>query len=348
VEARLDIEMDASALRQSLDFLARLSRWHDYSTTKVPLIFAPLVYLLLKGQQAPIENYVLFACMVVFTALYLAFGYMINDYADREVDRKAGKVNVIGQLAQPIAWMLLLLTLFAGAFVLCSFYRQPLVDWSVILAYAAAAAYSLPPIRLKERGVLGLGTSAIAQRVCPTLVLFAIYDHWNGDTVVFLALYAVIGLRWILIHQILDEANDCNTGVRTFVSQRGHEASSALMYKVVFPLEVALGTAMITIVSAGALERVMLLALYWGEIVLRLALHQQKKVAFSLTQYEDIPLAVFYLWLLPVVSAISLSLRSPSLVGILVIIVFWQWTYLKSEGLRQLRLFPLLWQRAPQ
>ena len=342
--------MDVSVLtsRDRLSFLSRMSRWHEYSTTKVPLIFAPALYLMLREPQVTLASYVRFGCIVIFTTLYLAFGYMLNDYADREVDRKAGKTNLFGNLPRPMAWLFLLLTLIVGVVVLLPFCHQQSVVWSATLAYAAAAAYSLRPMRLKERGFLGLLTSAVAQRVLPSLVLFAIYRHWNVDTAAFLALYAVIGLRWILIHQILDEANDRKAGVRTFVSQRGYDKTKSLMYQMVFPLEIGSGMVVIILIGIVSPEAMLLLGAYWGEIGLRLILHQQGKVAFSLTQFDDIPLAVSYFLLWPVFLSASLSFRNPLLLGILGVIIVWQWGYLQSEGGRFFRLIRLTWQREPQ
>lgn len=329
-------------------FLTRVSRWHEYSTTKVPLIFAPALYLILIEPRSPLESYKRFGCIVIFTTLYLAFGYMLNDYADREVDHKAGKANLLGNLPQPIAWLFLLLTLIAGIITLFPFYRQLLVIWSAILAYAAAAAYSLWPVRLKERGFLGLLTSAIAQRVFPTLVLFAVYDHWNVDTMVFLVLYTMIGLRWILIHQILDEPNDRKAGVRTFVSQRGHDKTRSLLYQLIFPLEIGLGMVMITLIGIVSHEAILLLCFYWGEIGLRLILHWQRKVTFSLLQFDDVPLAVFYFLVCPVFLSIALSFRNSIWLGISGAIILWQWGYTRSEGCRFFRLICLIWQREPQ
>jgi 4-hydroxybenzoate polyprenyltransferase len=341
--------MDTSVLssRDRLTWLIRLSRWHEYSTTKVPLIFTPALYLMLKEPQPPLESYARFGCMVIFTTLYLAFGYMLNDYADREVDRKANKTNLLGNLPRPIAWLFLLLTLTLGVLVLLPFCHQLSVVWSAALAYAAAAAYSLRPMRLKERGFLGLLMSAVAQRVLPSLVLFAIYGHWSVDTAAFLALYAVIGLRWILIHQILDEANDRKADVRTFVSQRGYDKTRALMYQIVFPLEIGLGLAVIILIGLVSPEAMLLLGAYWGEMGLRLILHRQGKVAFSLTQFDDIPLAISYFLLWPVFLSVSLSLRNPLLIGILGTIIVWQWGNLQSEGSRFFRLIRLTGQRAP-
>jgi 4-hydroxybenzoate polyprenyltransferase len=331
--------------REWLSFITRMSRWNEYSTTKVPLIFTPALFMILVYPLDPLESSMRFGSAVLFTALYLAFGYALNDYADREIDRIAGKINLIGNLPKPVAFLFLFLILASSIIVLIPFLHLPAVALCAFLAYAAAAAYSLWPIRLKERGVLGLLASALAQRVCPGLVLFAIYQHWTLDTVIFLSLYSIIGMRWILIHQLLDEASDRRAGVKTFVHLRGSSITRTLMEKIVFPLELLLLLVLIGLVSAASPGAFFLYGLLLGEVMLRALLHQYGKYPFSLDQYEEIPLAVFYFLLMPIFIALSGSFRQPYLSGILIFILFWQWGYLASEGIRFFRLFRLVWKR---
>jgi len=327
--------------------LVKMSRWREYNTTKVPLIFVPALYLMSVKPGPPIENYVRLGCIVAFTALYLAFGYMLNDYADREVDRQAGKVNIIGEVPRPLAWFFLLFVFMSGMMTLLPFYSHSLVIWFAILAYTTAAAYSLYPVRLKERGFLGLLVSAIAQRVLPALVLFAVYSHWSINTTALLTLYAMIGFRWILIHQILDESNDRRANVRTFVTKSGAHSAGRFLRRGVFPIEVCAGMVTIALTAITSLGGLLALLVYLGEIGLRLKLHYQRKVPFSLTQFSDIPLAVFYLLTWPILLALSVCSRNLRLIGVLVLIVVWQWGYLRSEGVRFLRLVSLIWRRAP-
>jgi len=184
---------------------------------------------------------------------------MLNDYSDQEVDQRAGKVNIIGEIPQSLALLFLLLVFISGVMVLLLFYRQPFVLWSVVLAYVLAAAYSLYPMRLKERGFLGLLVGAIAQRVLPAFILFAIYNHWNADTAALLILYAIIGLRWMLIHQILDESNDHKAGVRTFVTQKSANKAKSLLRQGVFPIEICAGIVTIMLTGITSTERGLIL-----------------------------------------------------------------------------------------
>ena len=68
----------------------RLSEWYD---SKVPLMLGALMYFYyLDMQQYSAEQFLVrFIAYMLYISMFLAFSYVINDFSDIEVDRKAGK-----------------------------------------------------------------------------------------------------------------------------------------------------------------------------------------------------------------------------------------------------------------
>ncbi|MBA2446741.1 MAG: hypothetical protein H0V51_01810 [Chloroflexi bacterium] len=173
------------AVWQELPNLARgVTRWSDWFRSKVPLLLVAFSYHALLANLAPVAFAERLAAIFAFICLGYAFGYAVNDFADRDVDRLAAAV-------------------------------APLIG---LAAAGVATLYSLPPVRFKERGWLGLLVSAAAQRSLPALIIAATFDDLGWEAALFACLLLLIGLRWILVHQILDSPADLEAGVRTYVS----------------------------------------------------------------------------------------------------------------------------------
>ncbi len=155
-------------------------------------------------------------CFIGFSLLSTTFGYLINDFADRELDRQHGKSNTFEEDSTAWAiWVLLIVFGFSAIFAL-PFWKERvfLLLWG--LWVFIATFYSLPPLRFKERGKLGLVLVVLAQRVIPALIVFAAFRFWRMPDVVVLLNYILAkGFASDANHQIQDYFNDLKTGTRT-------------------------------------------------------------------------------------------------------------------------------------
>ena len=153
--------------------------------------------------------------------LLLAGGYAANDAADYRQDRVKEKRP--GREAPPRSRSIIA--------AVAALTLGTALTWTVAVAPAARAlavatillglAYSLPPLRFKERGVWGVLVGAAAQRPALFLV-WALTLRARGALAVVLALWLFfIGLTGILGHQLLDRKRDRAAGVRTFVFRKG-------------------------------------------------------------------------------------------------------------------------------
>jgi 4-hydroxybenzoate polyprenyltransferase len=88
-----------------------------------------------------------------------------------------------------------------------------------------ATAYSLRPLRLKERGLAGLIATIAAQQTLPTTLLFAAFGglaSWGA--LVFILFSTARGISSDVGHQMRDWARDANTGTGTFAVRHGYSA----------------------------------------------------------------------------------------------------------------------------
>lgn len=298
----------------------------------MPLLFVVgyyLLYIYFPTQHgfAPLLTLVR---LLAFGCLYLAFGYAINDYSDMEVDRNVGKPNWMIRLS-PSMRLLFLCSLFVLGIGLVPIEGELLQLALVVTSYLFAIFYSLPPVRFKERDVWGLLVSATAQRTFPSLVFFNTFTHWSLDALLICVLYSLIGLRWIIIHQILDADNDRRSGVRTFAAISGPNRLRQFLI-ILFPVEIV--TLVLTLLSFAAALPWILVAcvpyLLW--LILVSFIRRRANQSMTLFSFEWVPLADFYFVYWPLVMAIGLITILQSIgIIILTFTVIWQRRYIRDE-----------------
>jgi len=156
--------------------LLHLIRWEEWYDSKLPLLAATAYYLAMCHSLPWPDAVARYSLSIIFCALFLAYGYAVNDYSDLEVDKLAGKRKLIAEIPRTNTLVLLIALVLLGIIVLLPYYQDRKVILAVVLCYMLGTAYSLPPIRLKERGIASLLGSAIAQRSLPALVIGAVWD----------------------------------------------------------------------------------------------------------------------------------------------------------------------------
>lgn len=188
-------------------------------------------------------------------------GYLSNDVADREADRKSGKPNATLDLS--ITRVTLLFGLFGAAALLPWILFVPIDHICVtllLLEFLLFAVYVVPPLRLKERGLLGLVTDALYAHANPALLaaytMYLVtgksYPHARWLLGSLSAWQFFVGMRNILQHQITDAGHDRAAGTVTWVTRAGEPAAAQLLRTVVTPLEV-LGFAVWLAVASSAI-----------------------------------------------------------------------------------------------
>lgn len=168
----------------------------------------------------------------LFSTLMTGYGYFVNDLGDVELDRQHGKPNAFLNMPRGKAVRVVGLMLAAGLAGAAPFLFRVSAAGSHAYGYsflaallvwiATASAYSLPPLRLKERGGLGLAATVAAQQSLPALLLMlGFIQRWDWGLLAFLLYATLRGISSDVGHQIRDFSADASTGTRTFAVSLG-------------------------------------------------------------------------------------------------------------------------------
>ena len=313
-------------------------RWDEWYASKLPFAWTACAS---AAASSPLRDAAILrrtAAVIVFTCLCAAFGYVANDHADRECDRSAGRLTPVTGLAEPAALLVLAGLAAAALGALAVAGTSPAAAAAAVTALALSAAYSLGPLRLKQRGAAGVWSAAAAQRTLPVLVAFAALRPLGAEAWAFAAVAQLAGIRWMLVHQVADAANDRRAGVATYVAAAGEARARALLRRVVLPLEcLALAAALWTasastpavwaVAAAGALAS--------GAWVM---LGRGRRAADSLDGYDRQPLAGFYQAVWPIGAGVLLAASRPALWPVGATFLLWESRFIRLQLATAVRL----------
>ena len=311
--------------------LVASARLHEWWPSKIPLLLACILYAALT-RAAP-DPALLARMLWLLLALcgYAAFGYSVNSFSDRFVDG-AGKANPFTGMPESTAYAVMLAGLvvaFAPALIFSAVYAGTSVSVLFLASFGLAAAYSLAPVRLKERGFLGVLAAALAQRTLPAAIVFEAMGAWDSASVMLCLLSTPIGIRYMLVHQISDEAADRAAGVSTFATERGTPRLKRYIGRLVFPGELALLAVTLWLMSYTAPGLVPAVTLYLAWCALQIATRKDSGWSFASDTYRV--LAPFYYLFLPVTLAVLLTAREPGFWPALLLTCIWTCRRFLSE-----------------
>jgi 4-hydroxybenzoate polyprenyltransferase len=272
----------------------RLSRWREWAQSKLPFLTgaAFLVW------SPPIEVLVGIAATI---ALWAAFGYGLNEVADRASDAAAGKASRAAGLPAS-AWVPFLLVAGAGAVGLAFAWGEDAAAPALVLAgLALAYAYSAPPARLKGRGTLGLVAGAAAQWALPVLAVCASEPRgWLEPAALSYALLGLaIGTRWLAVHQRHDVAADRGTGVGTYAARGGRVDR---LIPRAFAAEAVLLATTLALAWPHSAPAIGALAV-WTLLELTVVSRRNGPLRTRLLRYEAAPFGGYYFFVLPLALA---------------------------------------------
>lgn len=173
----------------------------------------------------------------LFSIFSTSYGYLINDLSDRELDLQHGKPNTFHDVSVGSASVIVVIVFVASAVFTIPFITAPgfVILWAGW--WFTTTFYSLKPIRLKERGFLGLAVVVVAQRLLPTLLIFSAFQFHFLLDIILISLYVLMrGLASDLNHQIEDFRLDANTATSTFAVTKGISRTEKI-FKVVLELD---------------------------------------------------------------------------------------------------------------
>ena len=110
-----------------LESLLKLIRWYEWYDSKLPLFFFAYYYLMLAHNKVHVQDMLLLLPLGIFFASLASFGYMLNDYSDKPVDKVSGKVNAMSRLSNQQQILVLAVALSFGLVAFIPFYHYKFV-----------------------------------------------------------------------------------------------------------------------------------------------------------------------------------------------------------------------------
>jgi len=309
-----------------LFYLAKLVRGGAWWYAKIPPLTA-IIYalLLIRPPQAGAAFAILLGILWSLGSLF-SFGYVVNDVFDIVEDQRVGKLNA---MAQKRPWQ--------RAFLCSLFFAAGFLPWLwinfgrfaavlLLVNYGLPMAYSIPPLRLKERGLLGIVADAIMVHALPTLFvslcvcrLVAGFGRTSLQLTIMATAWALFfGLRGILIHQIQEHENDSRAGLRTMAVRSGPDCLRRIGRVCFFFLEVPSQIVLAVMIFPFAPAVLFVLILY---AVFDIARHKTWRMSFDpvpTARGTYITLADFNEVWLPLSIAVSLGVRKAPFLVLLV------------------------------
>lgn len=212
---------------------------------KIPPLFAvAYASFLLHGtdyRSALQELLLIFWCI----ASVASYGHIINDVFDIEADRAGGKPNAMERFRPWQRLTLCSLSVLSGLGALLYFTTNWMAAAVLMVNYLLPTVYSIPPLRLKERGVAGVVCDALGAHAVPVLfVLLTVSFFQQASTLaeIGIGLSAIVwslfaGLRSIVIHQVDDLLSDGRSDVITFAGTQTRASLRRLVLCYFLPVE---------------------------------------------------------------------------------------------------------------
>jgi hypothetical protein len=94
-----------------------------------------------------------------------------------------------------------------------------------MMPWIAFSCYSIPPVRLKKRGIAGVLADASGAHIFPSLFIVAAMSYYTGQAIDWIWFGSVggwafcYGLRGILWHMFVDRENDLASGTPTYATR---------------------------------------------------------------------------------------------------------------------------------
>ena len=246
-----------------------------------------------------------------------AYVSLVNDLTDLRVDRAAGKVNRLAGRSPAYAVLAIAACLAAGWTIAILAWGG---DGAALAVYACAwiafSLYSIPPVRLKDRGLPGALADAMGAHLFPQLLMVLAVFNQQGSRVLtwWVALVGgwalLYGVRGAVYHQLKDVRADQEAGVRTFGRLHPQLARLLTTY-LLFPCEVGLFCAML--VRAHNALAVALLPVYLLLELLRARAWGVSLIVVSRPPHDNYSVAMheYYVALYPLAFLIAAAVRHP-------------------------------------
>lgn len=315
--------------------ILQLVRWQDWGPGKITLLWGLTLYIALAHDLA-FEKYILtFMVFLPFAMAQAAAAYVLNEWSDRDLDRKQFKHNIFNGLSSLERLLTVGLVGVAALVTGAPFLLRP----AFVLLWAAwallAGCYSLEPLRLKKHGLVGFLALLAAQWFLPVLITFVIFEVSGGIELWALALALTFsGAALDLDRARLKRSRQVITGSGTFATGLSGADLDRLCRLVRILDILAIGLYLTSVTEALDREDLP----YAGALGVGLALPYAVLVLAALKNLTGLGdksgdpsgaagllHAAFTTFAIPVVAGLGAALRNPQFGFVLAIFLLWQY-----------------------
>lgn len=321
-------------LRRGVGVLKKSIRLDHWWFSKMPPLLTVAYLQILQFGLTPGQVAVLLPSIFFSIACVAAYGHVINDIFDIESDRRAGKPNTMERL-KPWQRGIICVALVGFGFLPALVVNYSVWGYLVLaLNYLWPTIYSVPGIRLKERGIAGVLCDAAGSHLTPTLFVLIVLSHQITIASINLIIFSaaaliwsiVLGIKGILNHQLADRENDRASGTVTLATQVAAGRLEQFLPRYNLLVELPINAALVFIVfrvcplAAPALAFYCLAETFKYRLGFQFALNsdpRNTRVTFPFVN------DFFYYFWLPLAAALQLALLEPA----------WAWLPLLQLGL---------------
>lgn len=290
--------------------LTRINQWWDFKLS-LPIGVA-CAYAFCNGISAQIFQTQMALLLLCGTTAAL-FASLINDLSDLEQDKEAGKTKTVAGLSpmqRALAMLLSTVLVCITAYLLRFNILASLIYIAIAFVFVA---YSVYPLRLKNRGLWGISAVALGEHMLPTclsLVLLFPFAR-QSESFQWLAFAGIcsfaFGMRGIIWHQISDQGADRASGCKTAATTYGAEWLNSFANKIVFPCEIVGLLGMLMLLGKDGFA-IALIALLLSALVeyLHVKYMQANLIIVSVKENARFALFEYYQLFLPVAMLLAL------------------------------------------
>lgn len=291
-------------------------RLEEWLSSKVTFMMGILLYFSYINRSKPEDIIRNFIAFFLYVSMFLAISYVANDFSDMEIDKKIGKKKVIADMPKWAVWVSFAMMAAVGNFyiILCA-ENKILCLILIAITYFFGLAYSALGIRFKERGVWGLIECSFAQK-CMPLVMIICLEEIRGFSAGMLTAWIIFsfvdGLRYIIIHQVIDLENDIISGVNTYVASKRGNYKKLLVSFYIAEWAAAIALIMPLWIRQPVAAGVFVAANIILEYCIYMVIQKYAGKDIFIT-YDSVPLEAFLNILFPILTAVCLALTDPIL-----------------------------------
>ena len=230
----------------------RVKRLTEWWRPKAGVLLSVTLFYLLVWDIPFVDAWPLLSYAIITLLGFGIVGYLLNDWADIDDDRKVGKTNLLAGVPIGLRFFYLAVALIITAFPWCVYFKTDYLSWIFIaLQLLLLIAYPLKPFRLKRYPQIAVFVDSLYAFVVPAILAWHTYDITLADVdsigwlhFALLGIWMLsMGLRHILNHHVADRVNDRRTSTPNLALNYSPLVIRKGIQLVLFPIEVLASSA---------------------------------------------------------------------------------------------------------